>query len=973
MLAVRIGRSWRAMAAELATTLRDELRSPFASARVLVDSPGSARLLSQEIASIEGISAGVEFLTVGRFLRELAERGGVGEEWEAWRSTRLATTIWEELDEVAAHHPLLSRFLSRPGRKLSAATRFARLFRRYLDEAPGQVSHWLLDRDDSAIGHELPEHLAWQPELMRRTCAALGFDPIDFFDALTAAAKQDETPTWLFTLDEVPQSAVPLIAAIAPRGAWFIDAVPKWFRDVPHAPENPLDGEPSAPQVEIHGSHSRLRQAEVLRDVLTRHFENDPTLQPRDVRVVCPNPAAWGPVLNSVFRGEGAHPGLRLRFAEVAPEIGGNHAVDALVTALELLDDRATATQVVEFLLLPAIAGRWGFAGAREDLLTLVSEAQIRWGLDGAQRGRFGLADTEYNTWLKGLDALLTGVAMGDDIGPPGVTGVEITTSSDLGLLGALSEVVSRLRALAHETNDPLTVPEWCDVAAVTLERFVGLGFDDAWMSRQALGVLDRLSRAHQDSTARFTRREFRRLLVADLPSRWHRPALGNGSLHVVAPHEVRHVDARLVAFIGLGASPERRGPDEIPGLLPDDRASQFDLLAAHARAAEQVVMVAATRSERTGAKRELPVAISWLCRKLDVEPEFHEHAPQAFNPAEFDAPGSFDEHAWRGAAAKRGNEAPRLLLRRREAMSLPIGDAPERVSLDELKRFLQHPHKAFLKSRAGISLYAEPEIEDTVPLELSGLAHWKVLDAYLQGAMRHEDRGELERRQAARQVFPPLELGRGASQQLAAQAGDLAGKASRYTQPGEDTVPVELRLGATTLTGSVLMHGSNLVRPSASGRAHAQLMPWLELLVLAAQGVRATAYVLRAKSNGVIYTSRLTQPDTDTAIQLLEVLMAAYRMGHSRLLPVPFDAAYRIARETFLGDFDMKAWSHPRPGDRTKWWPEELWSLFYEEPRTQIILDEPGDDDPDGEHPSKLVRWALALYLPLVEKGGQW
>ena len=86
---VRLGTSWRAMVPELAAAIRDELRSPFARGLVVVDSPGSARLLSQEIATLEGISAGVDFLTIGQLTAMLAANATVEAQWESWRGSRL--------------------------------------------------------------------------------------------------------------------------------------------------------------------------------------------------------------------------------------------------------------------------------------------------------------------------------------------------------------------------------------------------------------------------------------------------------------------------------------------------------------------------------------------------------------------------------------------------------------------------------------------------------------------------------------------------------------------------------------------------------------------------------------------------------------------------------------------------------------------------------------------------------------------
>lgn len=968
MLQVRIGQSWRAMVPELASGFRAQLTSPFDGARVIVDSPGSARLLSQEIAAIDGIAAGVEYLTLGRFTASLARDAGVAAELEAWRSPRLVTAVWESLDDVARHHRLLARFLAKPGRKLSASARFARLLRSYVEHAPQLAQRWL-DGDDG----EPPAHLAWQPELMRQVCESLGFHPLEHAQQLCETARRDSTPTWLFCVEDVPRASVPLVAATAPDTAWFVGGTPPWLDDVPH--EVSRTGKPlrANPTVEVHGSHSRLRQAEVLRDELTRCFQEDPGLEPRDVRIVCPDPADWAGVLNDVFRGDTSHPGHLLRVAEVAPEVGGNLALDALDAALAMLDERATATQVVEFLLMPAISHRWGFAQHRDDLLELVSDAQIRWGLDAAHRSRYGLPNTEYNTWFRGIDALLTGVAMGSDIGPPGVAGVGTTTAGDLPLIGALSEVVSRLRALAHASRGALSVPQWCDLAATALDDLVGLGHDESWMERQAATALDRLARSHGDSAATFTRREFRRLLLADLPGRWHRPALGNGALHVVSPSEVRHVDAEVVAFIGIGDSVGRTQPDELPDALPDVRSRRLQLLLAHARAARKLIVVTGTRSERTGAEVEMPVAISWLARELGVEVEPRHHSPQPFNISAFAEPGSFDARSHRGAVRSAGREEAPMVVRRRAAMSLPVAPLPSRVTLGELRNALQHPHKAFLRSTLGIRWFDDPSLSDGVPLSLGGLDEWQVTDAFITGLLRHEAPHELFRRALARQVLPPAELGVGVADRIGVQAQQVADGAAALMTDRQRLVPISLQVAGTMLTGSVALHGDVMVRPSASRRPTPLLLPWLELLALAASGVPARAEVLRPKREGRFRSNSLAQPSPERATELLELYLAAMARATSRLFPVPWDAAYQLAGELRRGFFSTEEWTGRTFSRYPKWRADDLWRLFYDEPVTELISDAATDDDPAGDGASKLERWACAMYVPLLEHGGGW
>src|SRR5699024_12354687 len=49
--------------------------------------------------------------------------------------------------------------------------------------------------------------------------------------------------------------------------------------------------------LQVHGCHSKSRQVEVLREVLTGLFEDDPDLEPRDVLILCHDVEEYEPLL----------------------------------------------------------------------------------------------------------------------------------------------------------------------------------------------------------------------------------------------------------------------------------------------------------------------------------------------------------------------------------------------------------------------------------------------------------------------------------------------------------------------------------------------------------------------------------------------------------------------------------------------------------------------------------------------------
>src|SRR4029077_12099570 len=74
-------------------------------------------------------------------------------------------------------------------------------------------------------------------------------------------------------------------------------------------PGPPLPGEsehraplhPSDKSIQIHACHGRARQVEVLRDAVLHLLEDDRTLEPRDIIVMCPDLETSAPLIQATL------------------------------------------------------------------------------------------------------------------------------------------------------------------------------------------------------------------------------------------------------------------------------------------------------------------------------------------------------------------------------------------------------------------------------------------------------------------------------------------------------------------------------------------------------------------------------------------------------------------------------------------------------------------------------------------------
>ena len=89
----------------------------------------------------------------------------------------------------------------------------------------------------------------------------------------------------------------------------------------------------------------------MLRDVIADLLEQDPTLEPRDILVMCPDVETFAPLISAAFGlGPGLpHPGgaLRVRLADRAP-VQTNPLLALAARLVELAGGRLTASEVLD-------------------------------------------------------------------------------------------------------------------------------------------------------------------------------------------------------------------------------------------------------------------------------------------------------------------------------------------------------------------------------------------------------------------------------------------------------------------------------------------------------------------------------------------------------------------------------------------------------------------------------------------------
>ncbi len=415
---------------------------------------------------------------------------------------------------------------------------------------------------------------------------------------------------------------------------------------------------PDDRSLQVHACHGAARQIDVLREVLVGLLQDDPTLEPRDILVMCPDIETFAPLISAGFGlaptattqmplvGHPAHQ-LRVKLADRA--LTSTNPLLAVAGALlELSGGRVTASDVLDLASTEACRRRFGFSDDELDRVNRwVAQAGIRWGVDAETRSAFEMERFEHNTWRAGIDRILLGVAMsGDDHRHLG-RGLPLDDvgSNEIDLAGRLAELLDRLGTCLAGLTAATTVGEWMDHLRAGVRELTDVTDDDAWQLPQFERELARASASSDQLGVELRLSDVRAMLQSRLAGRPTRANFRTGTLTVCTMVPMRSVPHRVVCLVGLddGVYPRTTSVDgdDVLARRPltgerdvrsEDRQLLLDALLA---ATEHVVITYTGANEHSGARRPPAVPLGEILDAADrttAEPvrEQHPHPPPA-------------------------------------------------------------------------------------------------------------------------------------------------------------------------------------------------------------------------------------------------------------------------------------------------------------------------------------------------------
>ena len=306
--------------------------------------------------------------------------------------------------------------------------------------------------------------------------------------------------------------------------------------------------------VQVHACHGRTRQVEVLREVVLGLLADDPTLEPRDILVMCPDVETFAPLIAAAFA---------LGAEDDAAPPGRRGCASGWPTAPSPRPTRCSPCCPSCSSSAPPASPPPGARPRRHPRGPASASASTTTSSSGCATGpsapacagastpstarTWQLGDLAQGTWRAGLDRMLLGVAMEGDLDSwGGVLPLDDVDSADIDLAGRLAELVDRVDRRAGAAVRPAhRVATGWPGSSDAVTRAGAPRRDAAWQQLQLRRELADVAEAADGSTALLGAGR-RPRAAADTPRRPADPR--------ELPH--RHPDRLHAGADALGAAP---------------------------------------------------------------------------------------------------------------------------------------------------------------------------------------------------------------------------------------------------------------------------------------------------------------------------------------------------------------------------------------------------------------------------------
>lgn len=531
-----------------------------------------------------------------------------------------------------------------------------------------------------------------------------------------------------------------------PLGQSLLSAIQ---RDILLLQEGSTGVQETEPSIRLFSCHGPMREIEVLHDTLLDLFERDPTLRPHEVVVMAPSIEKYSAKIQAIFsRSPDDERQIPFSVADRAGRATSSLG-ELFLRLLALAGSRWAASEICAIMESAPIMRRFGLTErAVEKIKIWVADTAIRWGRNGAAKSHFDLPPTHENTWGFGLDRMILGHALPLENRAlhGGILPYDEIEGSDADTLAILLDIWEKLSSLANHLAVNKSPRDWADLCHHIARDFLPTELADQSERNSLAKVFEDFatSAQHAGFQSSVSVAVLRRFCEEALETRGGGAFLTGGVLFCdLLP--MRCLPFRVVVLLGMSSQEFPRRELRLSFDLLSQNPSRGDrtrlsedrylFLEALLAARERFFLFHSGQSPRDNSDISPSVFVSqlqdYVARVYQIAPEkwLTRHRLQPFSAAYYSGAELFtyarEYEPWAGS--------PETIS------TLPPPEEEERIELDALLRFFDHPVASFFHERLGLREPSDMlELGDTEPLDLNKLDHWR-LDQWMLDLIRAE------------------------------------------------------------------------------------------------------------------------------------------------------------------------------------------------------------------------------------------
>jgi len=659
---------------------------------------------------------------------------------------------------------------------------------------------------------------------------------------------------------------------------------------------------PNDRSLQIASSYTPVREVEALYNYLLKSFQDNPTLNLRDVVVQLAEPEKYAPFIDAVFKNGPVNLPYCIADKLLAE---GDTLLNGLEKFFALPQNQFSADTVMQLLESKYIRNKFGIENL-DTLKTLVKQANIRYGEKGRKED-----DTYLMSWNHGLTKLMMSYAIKGNVEfamedetfylPDNIEGA---AAYDLFRLKSFIDEVFRLHSLL---NSPRTLIQWKEfLLKDVIESLFELDDTCTEEYEQILNKLQTIDDIKNDFIELLPFSVFQKTILFEISHETKKSSYISGVITFSPILPVRSIPYKIIAMLGMNSDvfPRKQNPLGFDLINFDVRSGdrnvrnndKYLFLESVLAARSQLYLsyMGPSVHDNTNLPPSLLIDELMDYLKLGISDELLEkqivfnHPLHGFSKKYYDKNSKF--HTYFGRSLSNENLVVETKFKPENDFNL--------ITLKNLFDFLKNPFKWYYNKTLNIYYNdLDDSLPETEPFELDTLQEWQLkqdlislddsaLSTYIEGG----------------KSCSKLPLGNMAQIEIETQLRQIQEVKTAYQEliagKKQDTFSDELDFNGKILRGQITQLFDNcqvVYNASKESRQSKYLIEmWLNhLFLIAANKAIETHYI----SGGLSFKLPTTLIDSAGAKHILKQLIAYFELGHKEIIPFTPNAGENLIR----------------------------------------------------------------------------